>query len=197
MELIENVGRREDVQGDMASFLDLGVRSLNGYERKKLFRNLGNGKFADVGYVAGADRKEDARGLAIFDADGDGKLDLLIQPFDAHPVLLMNRGKAGHWLEVRLGGTRCNKDAIGARVVVEAGGKKQMRELTTTAGYLSGLTKVLHFGLGEAEKIDRVTVTWPGPSRAVQTFEGIGRDQLVTLVEGEDAPMPSRPRKGQ
>ena len=74
MDMLEGVGRRSGTD----KILDLGVHSLNGYERNGLFRNNGDGTFTDVGWLHGADREEDGRGIAIFDFDRDGRLDIVI-----------------------------------------------------------------------------------------------------------------------
>ena len=107
-----------------------------------------------------------------------------MQSFQKRAVLLLNQGSPRSWLSVRLRGTRSNRDAIGARVVVEAGGRQQQREVRSTAGYLSGCSLECHFGLGEAERIDRLTVHWP--SGLTTTLEGLDARQRLTLVEGQD-----------
>src|SRR5688572_18245522 len=95
MDFVENVGRRKRVVGEKDEFINVGVFSLNGYEHNALFRNQGNGKFIDVGYLAGVDRLEDGRGLGILDADGDGRLDLLLNNYLQPALLLMNRSPGG------------------------------------------------------------------------------------------------------
>lgn len=161
--------------------MNVGTESLNGYERNLLYRNLGGGRFADHAYVAGADRIEDARGVVACDVDEDGKLDILIQNFERDTLLLSNRGAAGHWLQLRLRGTRSNRDAVGARVVIAAGEARQTREVGTTSGYVSGQSLLLHFGLGGAERVDRIEVFWPSGARTV--IEGAAADQRLTIVE--------------
>src|SRR3990172_455835 len=102
--MFEGVGRRRDqTEGKM---LDIGENSLNGYERNCLFRNNGDGTFTDVGHVNGADRIEDGRSVSIFDYDRDGGADILIRNYRQPAQLMHNRGGGGHWLEVKLVGTR-------------------------------------------------------------------------------------------
>src|SRR4029450_12019124 len=99
MDFVENVGRRSKVDGDNGDFINVGIFSLNGYERDALFQNLGNGKFFDVGYSAGADRIEDGRGLAFLDADGDGDLEILLANYLQPARLLINHApRENHWL---------------------------------------------------------------------------------------------------
>ena len=110
MDMFEGVGRRLDQRA--GSFLNLGQHSLNGRERNCLFRNDGDGTFVDVGFVNGADRVEDGRGLSIFDYDRDGRLDLLVRNYRQPAELLHNVGPARHWIEVKLVGVRSNRDAV-------------------------------------------------------------------------------------
>lgn len=173
-------------------FYDFGMRSLNGNERKKLYRNRGMDargalRFDEIAYQAGADRIEDGRAVAALDVDGDGDLDLVLQSFLKPAVLLVNKlreeGKPGEtrWLALRLVGTRSNRDAIGARVEIQAGGRTQVREVSTTSGYLAGQSPRLHFGLGSAERVERVVVRWPSGRRT--ELAGVAPDQLLELVE--------------
>src|SRR5438093_3787805 len=148
MDMFEGVGRRLDhVKG---SFLNIGQHSLNGRERNCLFRNNGDGTFTDVGWVNDADRIEDGRGLVVFDYDADGALDLLIRNYRQPAQLLRNAGPPRSWLELRLVGTRSNRDAVGARIRVRAGDAWQTRVVTAGSGYLSGSSLVQHVGLGGA-----------------------------------------------
>ena len=133
--------------------------------------------------MTGADRIEDARGLATIDVEETGRLGVVIQSFEQDAVLLVNKGPAGHWLEVVLRGKGGNTDAIGARLVAEAGGRKQLRDVTTTAGYLSGVSRVVHFGLGDGTAVEKLTVRWP--DARVETFERVAADRRIVIVEGE------------
>ena len=192
MDFVENVGRREDVEtGELGGFVELGGFSLNGNERNKLFHNECEGpgspvRFSQRGYLTGCDRTEDARGAAVTDIDADGDLDILIQGFDVPARLLVNQGAAdlGHWLEVKLHGRVSNRDAVGARVVIESNGGTQLREVTNSAGFLTGQTLLLHFGLGEADVVERLRVYWPSGQET--TLADIAADQRIQIVEGED-----------
>src|SRR2546426_801604 len=119
MDLLENVGRRRDAQGDVGNFVNIGGMSLNGYERKNLFRNLDGKRFEDVGFLTGADLLEDGRGVAAIDIDNDGDLDLVIENYLQPVRLLVNRGTPGnHWLELKLVGAGparggSNRSALG------------------------------------------------------------------------------------
>lgn len=184
MDFVENVGRRSFTDnGEFTAMVEVGSRSLNGYERNGLFKNLGGAppRFVDVGYVAGCDRIEDGRGVGVLDIEGDGDLDLVVQNLEGKTVLLVNQGATGRWLQVRLRGRASNRDAVGARVVIEAGGRRQVRQVTGTRGYASGQSLVCHFGLGAAERVDRLTVHWP--SGGETELADVATNRRLTIVE--------------
>src|SRR5437867_8205996 len=184
MDFVENVGRRSKIAGDNGDFINVGIFSVNGYEKKVLFRNLGNGRFAEVAYIWGCDRTEDGRGLGILDVDGDGALDLVMNNYLQPARLLMNHAPPeNHWLRFKLEGTRSNRSAVGARVAVYHGTEKEFREVSTTAGYLSGQSLYLHFGLGLDSTADRVEVRWP--SGKVDELRNLPADRFYDIVEGE------------
>ncbi|MBI4604390.1 MAG: CRTAC1 family protein [Planctomycetes bacterium] len=189
MDFVENVGRRSDVAGDNGNFIDVGIFSLNGYERNALYKNLGNGKFLDVGHLEGADRIEDGRGLGILDADSDGDMDLLLGNYLQPARLLVNHAPEGtHWLRLWLQGTRSPRSALGARVMVQHGARRQYRDVCATAGYLSGQSLYLHFGLAGDRSVDRLVVYWP--SGLVQELKDVPADRFYRVVEGAEAPVP-------
>lgn len=108
-----------------------------------------------------------ARGVAFADADGDGDVDALVVDMDARPRLLENRSeRRGHWLAVRTVGSASNRDGIGARVRVRAGGNTWTREVRLTDGLYSSNEAKSHFGLGAVTGIDAVEVTWPSGKRS-------------------------------
>ena len=143
--------------------------SWSGRERHCAFVNLTDGKFADVSAILGLDFADDGRALAVVDWDGDGDLDLWFKNRTGPQLRFMrNDGAAGYWFSIKLVGARCNRDAVGARVVVHAAGRQFVQTVTAGSGYLAQSSKTLHFGLGQAEKIDRAEVRWPdGSSEAL------------------------------
>ena len=180
MDMFDGVGRRLDqIKG---AFLDIGQHSLNGRERNCLFRNNGDGTFTDVGYVNAADRIEDGRGLAIFDYDRDGALDLLLRNYRQPAQLLRNRGPRHHWLQVRLVGIRSNRDAVGARLRLHTARGWQTRAVSAGSAYLSAQSLVQHFGLGAESRVDTLDITWPSGARS--TFENLPADRRIVVVEG-------------
>jgi hypothetical protein len=117
--------------------------------------------------AAGADlfRPMVGRGCAYLDFNGDGAPDIILTSNGGPARLLKNDNRTGHhWIRLRLegDGKRSNRSAIGARVVLEAGGVEQRREVAAARGYLSQSELVLTFGLGAGTKVDRVTIHWPG-----------------------------------
>lgn len=179
--MFDGVGRRRDqTTGQLVS---IGEHSLNGMERDYLLRNNGDGTFVDVAYVNQADRIEDGRGVSVVDYDRDGNVDVVLRNYRQPAQLLHNRGGPGHWLELALVGTRSNRDAVGARITLTAGGKRQMREVRAGSGYLSASSLVQHFGLGAAEMVDEIEVVWP--SGEVTLLFDVPADRHLRLREGE------------
>ena len=125
------------------------------------------------------------------DMDGDGDLDIVLTDNGGAAKLLRNDGSLGnHWLRLELvgDGKQSARDAVGAVVTVEAGGVKQTRYVAGARGYLSQSEKVLTFGLGKADKVDRVTVRWPGKDAgAVQEWKDLSVDKSHELRQGEAA----------
>ena len=161
-----------------------------------VFRNLGNGKFEELIAEAGPgiEASHSSRGCAFGDFDNDGDLDVLIINLNEPPSLLRNdvRGE-NRWLKLKLVGTQSNRSAIGARVMVTYGGKRQAQEVASQASYFSCSDRRLHFGLGTAETAD-VEVRWPNGMK--QVFPKVAANQLAVIREGaatvERAPWPGR-----
>jgi hypothetical protein len=179
MEMFDGVGRRRDQK--TGQLVSIGSNSLNGNERDCLFRNNRDGTFTDTGYVNRADRVEDGRGVALFDYNLDGGVDIVLRNYRQPAQLLRNQAGGGHWLEVKLTGTRSNRDAVGARISVHAGGLQQMREVHAGSAYLSGSSLVQHFGLGPATRVDWLEVAWPSGARSERY--GVAADQRLEITE--------------
>ncbi len=127
-----------------------------------------------------------ARGLAVGDYDNDGLLDVLIGNNGAAPLLLKNQSANGnHWLGLRLQGTGCNRDAIGATMTWSAGGVTRSRLKTHGGSYLSSHDMREVLGLGTATKVDWVEIRWPQPSGRVERLTDLPIDRYVTVVEGK------------
>ena len=149
-----------------------------------LFRNLGGGRFEELLDTAGPAIAEAhaSRGVAFGDFDNDGDLDILIMNINEPPSLLRNdTSGTGHWLKVKLLGTRSNRSAIGAVVTALYGGRRQAQAVLGASGYLSCGDRRLHFGLGAATSAD-VEIIWPSGVR--ESVKDLRADQLVTVKEG-------------
>ncbi|MBZ0111032.1 MAG: CRTAC1 family protein [Thermoanaerobaculia bacterium] len=146
-----------------------------------LFRGLADGDFAvgEIG-VAAAEALRTSRAAAFGDLDGDGDIDALIVNRDRPVTLLRNVASRGHFLELRLMDVR-GRDALGARVTVIAEGREQTRWVQPGSGYLTSNPASVTFGLGVADRVDRVEVHWP--QGGVTRIGPLGVDRRVVLVE--------------
>lgn len=157
------------------------------YRQETLFfRNLGNGKFADLTGTGGPALQvaRPSRGLALGDLDGDGRPEAVILNMNDRPSILKNTAPAaGRFLNLDLRGTKSNRSAIGARVTVVAGGRKWIDEVQSGASFYSQSSFTLHFGVGGAERVDTVTVRWPDGKS--ETWKGLGTNTRCTLTEGD------------
>ncbi len=173
-----------DHDGYVDLFLTSGQPHRMVDEEAMLLRNDGGRRFVDVSQLLGPDFQEEfmGRGSAVGDYDNDGDLDVLVLDLGQRARLLRNEGgNRRNWVMVRLVGTTGNRDGIGARVRVTAGGKTQMRLRVSSSGYLSQSDPRLHFGLGDATRIDRIEIRWP--SGKLQTLDGQRPNQVITATE--------------
>jgi hypothetical protein len=133
----------------------------------------------DVARPTGSDCVKDSRGVAVADFDGDGRLDMVINNNNETPTVYLNDlKKTGNAFELKLvgaaaaqgSGPRSTRDAIGASVVVKAGGKTMTRQVEAGSGYASESMRPLHFGIGAASSLESIEIRWP--SGLVQRMEG-------------------------
>lgn len=153
-------------------------------QEHSLFRNLGGGRFEDVSSGGGPffDLKTVGRGACFADYDGDGRMDAFLVNLGGPGQLLHNVSPGGaHWLMVNLAGVKSNRDGIGAVVEVTAGGVTQRAERVSSSGYLSQDDWRLHFGLGKAARVEKLTVVWP--SGTSQVMGNVAADQVLTVTE--------------
>ena len=154
-------------------------------QRKVVYRNLGNGRFADVTERLGppASTPAASRGAAFGDIDNDGDVDVVVNNVHAPPDLFRTESRTSHrWLAVKLVGTTSNRSAIGARVRVTAGDLTLVDEVRGGGSYFSQNDLRVHFGLGDYAGTVRVEVRWPNGGE--ERWEGIAPNRLVELKEG-------------
>ena len=146
-----------------------------------------SGRLTDVSARAGAPWQvlRRGRGLAAGDLDNDGRLDLLIVGEGEPLAYFHNQGPAGHFVTIQLEGApgRSNRDAVGARVTLTAGGRRQVAQRYGGGSYLSAGDPRLHFGLGESTRIEAIEVRWP--SGAVDRYTDLAADTAYLLREGQ------------
>jgi hypothetical protein len=157
-------------------------------QRKVLYRSLRDGRFEDITAKAGSALMEPqvSRGCAFGDFDNDGNIDVLVNNIDGPPSLLRNATTHGNsWILIQCIGTHSNRSAIGTRVKITAGGRSQIGEVMSGSSYYSQNDLRLHFGLGKAERIERIDIRWPsGKGESVSDVEV---NRFVRIREGQGA----------
>ncbi len=113
----------------------------------------------------------------------DGSLEIVINNMYDTPSLLKNNGEKGNWILLKTLGTKSNRDGIGARVTIFAGGRRQMDEVRSGGSFISQNDLRLHFGIGAATKVDRAEVIWPSGRK--EFFADLQAGQVVLLEEGK------------
>ena len=155
--------------------------------RNVYLRNIQGKKFSDFSTNVGtaADSIKASRAIALDDLDNDGNVDAVILNSDTAPQWIRNEtNNSNHWCELCLIGVKANRDAVGARVIVQCNNRKLVQDIVSGRGYQSHFGSRLHFGVGQSKSID-VEVHWPGGD--VQSFRSLPVQQLLLLREGFDS----------
>jgi hypothetical protein len=159
--------------------------NLSCYERNRAFLNVRGKSFLEISHLTGADHDGDSRGVVAADFRNTGRLDLLLrQAGGGALVLYENRFPQRHWLTVSLRGTKGNRQGIGARLVATVQGQQLVRELYPLNSYRSQMPSLVHFGLGDADRVERLVIRWP--SGAVQELTDVAADRHIVVAEGSD-----------
>ena len=158
--------------------------SIASRQRNVFLRNDGRGGFDDVSGALGLDLDQDGRSFAVLDVDRDGDPDLAVMAARQAPQLRIFRNDfqpRGAALAIRLVGAESNRDAIGARVVVETDALRRVKIVQAGSGFLSQHSKELLFGLGPSRRVQKLTVVWP--SGRTQVFTDVALNSRLRLVE--------------
>jgi hypothetical protein len=167
---------------DAKTWPPFGNASLSGYERSRVYLNRGVAGWTDVAARVGANDDYDGRAVAFADLRRRGALDVIVANQNQPPVLYRNQPDSlNHWIGFQLIGTKSNRSAIGAEVVVESGDMRQRRVVDGGMGFASQNDRRLHFGLGRREWVNRVVIHWP--SGAEQVLASPLIDRILTVTE--------------
>jgi hypothetical protein len=161
--------------------------NLSAYERKRVFLNVPGDirgrDFLDISFLTGADNDGDGRSVVAGDFRNNGQLDLVVRQVGGGPVLLYeNHFPKRHYLEVSLRGRKSNRQGIGARLIAWVNGRQLVREQYPLNSYRSQMPNIVHFGLGDARKVDRLTIRWP--SGVQQELTDLAADRHIAVAEG-------------
>ena len=182
-----------DHDGDLDLYVSNGDLNPNCTPMGNFYFENDNAMFTEKGRVTGTNDYGVGRGSIVFDIENDGDLDLLVvnqKPVQDYPTtsvtkLFRNDIPHGNWLKVALKGEKAETNGIGSRVEVVTGKTKMMREIDGGgSSHLSQNTVVAHFGLGKAQKVDSVIVTWVGGKKQILLNQKI--NQLLTITEIAD-----------
>ncbi|HEX4278409.1 MAG TPA: CRTAC1 family protein [Bryobacteraceae bacterium] len=168
---------------DARNWPPMGNKSLSGYEKKRLFHNEKGQIFKDEARRHGVDSIRDGRGVAIADFDNDGRLDMFVANANGEPFLYRNtEPTANHWVQFALEGTKSNKTAVGAQVRLTANGMTRLQFISGGNSFAGQSSSRVHFGLGEATKVDQIEVRWPAGEHEVFSVPAV--DKIQKIVEG-------------
>jgi enediyne biosynthesis protein E4 len=173
---------------DAKNWPTFGNTSLSGYERSRVYINRGAAGWADVAGSVGVHDEYDGRAVALADLSNRGAVDVVVANQNQPAVLYRDYpDSANHWIAFKLLGTRSNRSAIGAEVLLETTDLRQRRVIDGGSGFASQNDRRLHFGLGKHEWVDRVVIQWPSGTR--QVLQNPAIDQIHTITErGGGAP---------
>ena len=167
---------------DAKTWPAFGHASLSGFEPSRVYVNRGLAGWADVAKSVGATDLYDGRAVAFADLSNRGVLDVIIANQNQPAILYRNYpDSSNHWIELALTGTRSNRSAIGAEVVVETSGITQRRIIDGGMGFASQNDRRLHFGLGHTDWVDRIVIHWP--SGAQQILSNPAVDKILAITE--------------
>ncbi|MEP7347840.1 MAG: CRTAC1 family protein, partial [Gemmatimonadaceae bacterium] len=167
---------------DAKTWPAFGNTSLSGYERSRVYLNRGLAGWVDVAGAVGMTDQYDGRAIALADLSNRGAVDLIVANQNQPTVVYRNYpDSSNHWIAFKLVGTRSNRSAIGAEIVIEASGLTQRRIVDGGVGFASQNDRRPHFGLGRRDWVDRVVIHWPSGDE--QVLSHLAVDQIHTIIE--------------
>jgi hypothetical protein len=158
--------------------------NLSAFERDRTWLNVGGKAFLDVSFLGGMDHDGDGRSVVAGDFRNNGRMEVLVRQVGGGPLLLYeNNFPQRNYLRVSLRGRKSNRLGIGARLTAWVGGQQLVRELYPLNSHLSQSPCEVHFGLGDADHIDRLSIRWP--SGLTQTLNKIQANAHIVVNEGQ------------
>lgn len=167
--------------------------NLSNHERQRLYLNAGGAGFFDLSFLSGADAEGDGRCAVAADFRNNGRLDVVVRKVGGSSITIYQNQLANgattrrHYLEVSLRGRKSNRLGIGARLTAEVNERKIVRELYPINSYMSQAPCRVHFGLGDSDKVTRLTVRWP--SGLLQVLNDLSVDRHIVIDEGVNGPV--------
>jgi hypothetical protein len=159
--------------------------NLSAFERSRTWMNLRGQGFLDVSYLSGADDDGDGRCVVAGDFRNNGRLDVVVRKVGGQPLQVYeNDFPQRHYLKVTLRGTKSNRQGVGARLVAVVNGQQLVREMYPQNSYRSQMPSIVHFGLGDRDRVERLTIRWP--SGAEQVLTDVAGDRHVVVEEGKE-----------
>jgi hypothetical protein len=160
-------------------------RNLSAFERNRAFLNVKGENFLDISQLTGADSDGDGRAVVAVDLRNVGMLDLIVRQAGGGPLKVYeNRLPRRGYLEVTLRGQVSNRQGIGARLTAMVNGKQLVREMFPANSYLSQSPNIVHFGLAESDRVEKLTIRWP--SGKVQELKNIKGNCHIVVDENRD-----------
>jgi tetratricopeptide (TPR) repeat protein len=185
-----------DNDGFLDMYLGTGNPDYKSLAPNRLFRNMGNGKFADVTVSGRVGNLQKGHGVAINDLDNDGDSDIFIEVGGAYlgdsfsNSLYMNPGQNNNrWIKLQLEGTESNRSAIGTKVKVtfkENGVSRSVHRILNSGGSFGASALRMEIGIGQATIIDQIEITWP-KNQKKKVFKNIQPNQFIKIIEGENS----------
>jgi enediyne biosynthesis protein E4 len=159
--------------------------NLSCFERNRTWMNVRGGNFIDLSFLTGADSDGDGRCIVAGDFRNNGRQDLVVRQVGGGPLLFFeNNFPQRHYLKVSLRGHESNRLGVGARLRAVVNGQQLIREMYPLNSYRSQVPNIVHFGLGDAERVERLEIRWP--SGKIQVLTDIKADRHIIVDERKE-----------